>query len=147
MWRSACSHGPGPPLRRHIKTGELAFHYCYVPGGQAAPAIWAITAAQLRDRTDTQAPPSVRPDRPPPPDPGMFPLTVPEVIRRPPRPRTSRVETGFGERSRIVTAVAGGAVATTQDRADAGRRTSHVRRSWLSFSFRCALKLCLTAHR
>ena len=117
-------------IRRHIKTGELAFHYCYVPEGQAltltrlvraaglrwpveedfqfgkdclgldqsqvrlytaiarhtvlvmaALAICAITAAQLRDRTDTQAPPPVTPDQRPPPDPGMIPLTVPEVKR------------------------------------------------------------------
>jgi hypothetical protein len=33
----------------------------------------------LRDRTDTQAPPPVTPDQPPPPDPGMVPLTVPQV--------------------------------------------------------------------
>ena len=95
-------------VRRHLKTGELAFHYCYVPEGQlltktrliraaglrwpveedfrlgkdclgldqcqarlytaiqrhivlvmAALAICAVTAAQLRDRTDTQAPPPV----------------------------------------------------------------------------------------
>jgi hypothetical protein len=99
-------------VRRHLKTGELAFHYCYVPEGQpvtltrlvraaglrwpveedfefgkdcfgldqsqvrlytaiarhavlvmAALAICAITAAFLRDRTDTQAPPPVRPDQ------------------------------------------------------------------------------------
>jgi SRSO17 transposase len=117
-------------VRRHLKTGELAFHYCYVPEGQvltltrlvraaglrwpveedfefgkdcfgldqsqvrlytaiarhtvlvmAALAICAITAALLRDRTDTQAPPPVRPDQPPPSDPGMIPLTVPEVNR------------------------------------------------------------------
>ncbi len=117
-------------VRRHIKTGELAFYYCFVPEGQAAAlpllvraaglrwpveedfqfgkdcfgldesqvrlytaiarhtvlvmvalAICAVTAAQLRDRTDTQAPPPVRPDQPPPPDPGMIPLTVPEVKR------------------------------------------------------------------
>ena len=117
-------------VRRHLKTGELAFHYCYAPEGQvltltrlvraaglrwpveedfefgkdcfgldesqvrlytaiarhtvlvmAALAICAITAALLRDRTDTQAPPPVRPDQPPPPDPGMIPLTVPEVKR------------------------------------------------------------------
>jgi hypothetical protein len=47
----------------------------------AALAICAITAALLRDRTDTQAPPPVRPDQPPPLDPGMIPLTVPEVSR------------------------------------------------------------------
>jgi hypothetical protein len=115
-------------IRRHPKTGELAFHYCYVPEGQqltmtrliraaglrwpveeyfefskdcfgpgqsqvrlytaiarhlvlvmAALAICAITAALLKNRTDTQAPPPTRPGQPPPPDPGMIPLTVPEV--------------------------------------------------------------------
>jgi hypothetical protein len=45
----------------------------------AALAICAVTAAVLRDRTDTQAPPPVRPDQPPPPDPGMVPLTMPQV--------------------------------------------------------------------
>ena len=117
-------------VRRHLTTGELAFHYCYVPEGQlltktrliraaglrwpveedfglgkdcfgldqcqarlytaiqrhivlvmAALAICAVTAAQLRDRTDTQAPPPVTPDQAPPPDPGMIPLTVPEIKR------------------------------------------------------------------
>jgi SRSO17 transposase len=117
-------------VRRHLRTGELAFHYCHVPEGQvltlarlvraaglrwpveedfefgkdcfgldesqvrlytaiarhtvlvmAALAICAVTAALLADRTDTQAPPPVRPDQPPPPDPGMIPLTVPEVSR------------------------------------------------------------------
>jgi len=58
----------------------------------AALAICAVTAALLRDRTDTQAPPPLTPDQPPPPDPGMVPLTVPQVkhllaarpIRHPP---------------------------------------------------------------
>jgi SRSO17 transposase len=117
-------------IRRHLKTGELAFHYCFVPGGQiltktrliraaglrwpveedfefgkdcfgldqcqarlytaiarhavlvmAALAICAVTAALLRDHTDTQAPPPVSPDQPPPPDPGMIPLTIPEIKR------------------------------------------------------------------
>jgi SRSO17 transposase len=117
-------------VRRHLKTGELAFHYCYVPAGQlltktrliraaglrwpveedfefgkdcfgldqcqarlytaitrhivlvmAALAICAVTAALLRERTDTQAPPPVTPGQPPPPDPGMIPLTVPEIRR------------------------------------------------------------------
>jgi len=117
-------------IRRHLVTGELAFHYCYVPEGQpvskarlvraaglrwpveedfefskdcfgldqsqvrlypaiarhtvlvmAALAICAITAALLRDRTNTQAPPPIRPDQPPPADPGMIPLTVPEITR------------------------------------------------------------------
>src|SRR5581483_2021277 len=109
-------------------TGELAFHYCYVPDGQlltktrliraaglrwpveeafelgkncfglgqsqvrlhtaiarhgvlvmAAMAICAVTAALLKDRTDSQAPPPVRPDQPPPAEPGMIALTVPEI--------------------------------------------------------------------
>ena len=96
-------------IRRHLSTGELAFHYCFVPEGQpvskarliraaglrwpveeafefgkdcfgldqsqvrlytaiarhtvlvmAALAICAVTAALLRDRTDTQAPPPAR---------------------------------------------------------------------------------------
>jgi SRSO17 transposase len=117
-------------VRRHLRTGDLAFHYCYVPEGQlltkarliraaglrwpveedfafskdcfaldqcqarlytaiarhtvlvmAALAICAITAAQLKDRTDTQAPPPVRPDQPPPAEPGMIPLTIPEIKR------------------------------------------------------------------
>ncbi len=117
-------------IRRHLKTGGLAFHYCYVPEGQlltkarliraaglrwpveedfefgkdcfgldqcqarlyiaiirhavlvmAALAICAVTTAQLKDRTDTQAPAPVRPDQPPPAEPGMIPLTVPEIKR------------------------------------------------------------------
>jgi SRSO17 transposase len=117
-------------IRRHLRTGELAFHYCWVPDGQiltkarliraaglrwpveedfafakdcfgldqcqarlytaiarhavlamAALAICAITAAHLKDRTDTQAPPPLRPDQPPPPEPGTVPLTVPEIKR------------------------------------------------------------------
>src|SRR5206468_4304109 len=47
----------------------------------AALAICAVTAAHLRDHTDTQAPPPVRPDQPPPPSPGLIPLTVREVKR------------------------------------------------------------------
>ena len=47
----------------------------------AALAICAITAATLRWRTDTQAPPPARPDQRPPADPGMIPLTVPETAR------------------------------------------------------------------
>jgi SRSO17 transposase len=117
-------------IRRHLKTGELAFHYCYVPAGQvmtkarliraaglrwpveedsgigkdclgldqcqarlytailrhvvlvmAALAICAVTAALLRNRTNTQAPPPRAPGQAPPADPGMIPLTVPEVRR------------------------------------------------------------------
>jgi SRSO17 transposase len=117
-------------IRRHLKTGDLAFHYCYVPEGQvltktrliraaglrwpveedfafskdcfaldqcqarlytaiarhtvlvmAALAICAITAAHLKDRTDTQAPPPVHAGQPPPPEPGMIPLTIPQIKR------------------------------------------------------------------
>jgi SRSO17 transposase len=129
-WIGAASPRHHLLVRRHLKTGELAFHYCYVPEGQlltktrliraaglrwpaeedfefgkdyfgldqcqarlytpilrhlvlvmAALAICAVTAAQLRDRTDTQAPPPGRPDTPPPADPGLIPLTVREVKR------------------------------------------------------------------
>jgi DDE superfamily endonuclease len=121
--------------RRHLKTGELAFHYCFVPEGQpvtstrltraaglrwpveeqfragkdflgldesqvrlyhaiarhtvlvmAALAICAVTAAQLRQRTDTQAPPSVRPGQQPPAGTGMIPLTTAEITRLLTRP-------------------------------------------------------------
>ena len=117
-------------IRRHLATGELAFHYCHVPGGQpvgmtrliraaglrwpveeefglgkdcfgldesqvrlytaiarhtvlvmAALAICAVTAALLRSRTDTQAAPPATLGQPPPADPGMIPLTVPEIRR------------------------------------------------------------------
>jgi len=117
-------------IRRHLGTGELAFHYCFVPAGQpltltrliraaglrwpveegfrtgkdsfgldesqvrlytaiarhtvlvmAALAICATTAALLKNRTDTQAPPPARPGQPPPADPGMIPLTVAETAR------------------------------------------------------------------
>ena len=47
----------------------------------AAAAICAVTAALLRRRTGTQAPAPVLPDQPPPADPGMIPLTVPETGR------------------------------------------------------------------
>ena len=47
----------------------------------AALAVCAVTAAWLRDRTGTQAPPPASPDAPPPADPGLIPLTVPEVRR------------------------------------------------------------------
>jgi SRSO17 transposase len=128
-------------IRRHRATGELAYHYCYVPEGQvvslsrliraaglrwpaeenfqfskgcfgpgqsqvrlytaitrhtvlvmAVLAICAITAALLRHGTSTQAPAPVRPDQPPPADPGMIPLTVPEtgrLLTHPPPPRAA----------------------------------------------------------
>ena len=54
---------------------------CHTVLAMAALAICAVTAALLRDRTSTQAPPPVIPGQPPPPDPGMIPLTVPEIRR------------------------------------------------------------------
>jgi hypothetical protein len=47
----------------------------------AALAICAVTAAQLRTRTDTQVPPPVSPRQPPPASTGMIPLTVAEIAR------------------------------------------------------------------
>ncbi|HEX7267692.1 MAG TPA: hypothetical protein VF256_09750, partial [Streptosporangiaceae bacterium] len=58
----------------------------------AALAICAVTAALLRRRTGTQAPPPVRPDQPLPSDPGMIPLTVPEtgrLLAHPPPPQAA----------------------------------------------------------
>jgi SRSO17 transposase len=117
-------------IRHHLRTGELAYHYCYIPAGQpltltrliraaglrwpveeqfragkdcfgldesqvrlytaiarhtvlvmAAAAICAITTALLKPGTSAQAPLPVRPGQPPPADPGMIALTVPEIAR------------------------------------------------------------------
>jgi SRSO17 transposase len=127
-WLATASPWHSFLVRRHLKTGELAFCYCYVPAGQlaskarliraaglrwpveesfalgkgcfgldqcqarlytavlrhlvlvmAALAVCAVTAAQLRDRTDTQAVRPGRPDDQPPADPGLVPLSVPEI--------------------------------------------------------------------
>jgi DDE superfamily endonuclease len=59
----------------------------------ATLAICAITAALLRRRTGTQARAPARPDQPPPADPGMIPLTVPEtgrLLSHPPPPSAAR---------------------------------------------------------
>jgi SRSO17 transposase len=128
-WLATASPRHSLLVRRHLKTGELAFHYCYLPAGQlaskarliraaglrwpveesfelgkgcfgldqcqarlytavlrhivlvmAALAICAVTAAMLRDRTDTQAAPPAPGDTPPA-DPGLIPLTVREIRR------------------------------------------------------------------
>jgi hypothetical protein len=47
----------------------------------AALAICAATAALLKDPTDTQAPHPVTADQAPPAEPGMIPLTIPEISR------------------------------------------------------------------
>jgi SRSO17 transposase len=129
-WLGTASPRHSLLVRRHLETGELAFHYCYVPDGQteskarliraaglrwpveesfefgkgcfgldqcqarlytailrhavlvmAALAVCAVTAAQLRDRTGTQAPPPAGPHDKPPADPGLIPLSVREVKR------------------------------------------------------------------
>jgi hypothetical protein len=36
-------------VRRHLKTGELAFHYCHVPEGQLLAKTRLIRAAGLPD--------------------------------------------------------------------------------------------------
>ena len=130
MWIATASPRHHLLVRRHLRSGELAFHYCYVPEGQlltktrltraaglrwpveedfefgkdsfgldqcqarlytailrhtvlvmAALAIYAVVAARLKYRTDTPAPSPTRPDQRPPAEPGMIPLTVPEVKR------------------------------------------------------------------
>ena len=117
-------------IRRHLTTGELAFHYCHAPAGQlltktrliraaglrwaaeegfefgkdcfgldqcqarlytailrhivlimAALAVCAVTAALLRGRTGSEAPAPASPGQAPPAEPGMIPLTVPEIRR------------------------------------------------------------------
>jgi SRSO17 transposase len=129
-WLATASPRHSLLVRRHLKTGELAFCYCYVPAGQlaskarlvraaglrwpaeesfefakgcfgldqcqarlytavlrhivlvmAALAICAVTAAMLRDRSDSQAPPPARPCDTPPADPGLVPLSVREIRR------------------------------------------------------------------
>jgi hypothetical protein len=52
----------------------------------AALAVSAVTTALLRGRTGTQAPAPARPDQPPPANPGMIPLTVPQISRLLARP-------------------------------------------------------------
>ena len=47
----------------------------------AALAICAVTAARLRGRTGSQPPPPATPGQAAPADPGLIPLTVPEVRR------------------------------------------------------------------
>jgi SRSO17 transposase len=129
-WLATASPRHSLLIRRHLTTGELAFHYCFVPDGQplakarliraaglrwpveegfefgkdyfgldqcqarlhtairrhlvlvmAALAICAVTAARLRTRTGTEAPPPASPDQAPPADPGLIPLTVHEIKR------------------------------------------------------------------
>jgi hypothetical protein len=76
------NEGDPPPPPTHVTItltpAAIARHTVLVI---AALAICAVTAALLRDLTDTQVPPPVRPDQPPPADLGMIPLTIPEITR------------------------------------------------------------------
>jgi SRSO17 transposase len=47
-WLAAASPRHHLLVRRHLKTGELAFHYCYVPDGQPCAMTRLIRAAGLR---------------------------------------------------------------------------------------------------
>jgi SRSO17 transposase len=47
-WLATASPSHSLLVRRHLKTGELAFHYCFVPGGQLASKALLIRAAGLR---------------------------------------------------------------------------------------------------
>src|SRR5262249_997796 len=129
-WLSTASPRHYLLIRRHLATGELAFHYCFVPDGQPvslsrlvrapgrprpvdtvfparhgdvapgpaelrlaaptprhpvpappAPPPGPAPAPLPRPPPDPRAPAPVLPDQPPPADPGMIPLTVPETAR------------------------------------------------------------------
>jgi SRSO17 transposase len=47
-WISTASVRHSLLVRRHLRTGELAFHYCFVPEGQLASKTQLIRAAGLR---------------------------------------------------------------------------------------------------
>ena len=47
-WLAAASPRHSLLVRRHLKTGELAFHYCHIPAGQLAAKARLIRAAGLR---------------------------------------------------------------------------------------------------
>src|SRR5215470_3901428 len=47
-WIATTSPQHSVLIRRHLKTGELAFHYCYVPEGQLTTKALLIRAAGLR---------------------------------------------------------------------------------------------------
>ena len=47
-WLGTASPWHSLLVRRHLKTGELAFHYCFVPDGRAASKARLIRAAGLR---------------------------------------------------------------------------------------------------
>ena len=118
--RAATTFGRRPKAR--VYTAILR-HIVLV---MAALAVCAVTAAQLRDRTDTQAPPPARPDAPPPDDPGLIPLTVREVKRL--------LAAALNRRTRPATPPAGsnGAAATRHN--SAGSTNAHAYRATTPWS-------------
>jgi SRSO17 transposase len=112
-WLATASPCHSLLVRRHLRTGELAFHYCFVSDGQAVSKARLIRAAGLRWPVEetfefgkgcfgldqcqarlytailrhivlvmaAQAAPPAGPDDTPPADPGLIPLTVPEIRR------------------------------------------------------------------
>lgn len=47
-WLATASPRHSLLIRRHLKTGELAFHCCFIPAGRPRPRPRLITAAGLR---------------------------------------------------------------------------------------------------
>jgi len=46
-------------IRRHLRTGELAFHYCFVPGGQAGSDFpWQLVTRDVTSQAPSMAPSS-----------------------------------------------------------------------------------------
>ena len=104
-WLGTASPRHSLLVRRHLKTGELAFHYCFVPEGQLASKARLIRAAGLRwpvEESFEQAParrrtppvPAARPRRPvapvATPPPGTIPL-VPQTRTPGTQPRPGQL--------------------------------------------------------
>jgi hypothetical protein len=47
-WVATASPAHWLLVRKHLRTGELAFHYCHVPAGQPVTLRRLVTAAGLR---------------------------------------------------------------------------------------------------
>jgi hypothetical protein len=76
-------------VRRHLKTGELAFHYCWVPGGQILTKARLIRAAGLRWPVgDRESPPARHSHRRGDLGGGMIAVVRPEVREGRPGLRT-----------------------------------------------------------
>jgi hypothetical protein len=86
-WIAAASGTHSVLVRRHLKTGELAFHYCCVPEGQPCSKPRLIRAAGLRWPVDrhpgsTASPPGPGPARRSRPHPAHRPAGPPAARRR-----------------------------------------------------------------